>query len=173
MRRKIFFLLERLEINRSERIAVSFTLILLLITSSYFVLSQSGINYDADHYHELEKIFNERSSAIQQERDAILARYEPAETGTEKVFEPETAIADTIPPDTTKSEEEKAGSDLININLADAEELQELPGIGPAYSQRIIEWREENGEFTSKEQLLEIRGIGERRLEAIIPLIEL
>jgi len=170
MRRKIFFLLERLEIKRSERIAVSITLIFLLMTSSYFMLSKPKSNYDAEYYSELERIFEERSRELQQEEETILARYEPAENGAAKY---QTATADTLSPDTTRNSEEEAESNLININLADAEELQELPGIGPAYSQRIVEWREENGKFTSKEQLLDIRGIGERRLEAIIPLIEL
>jgi len=170
MRRKIFFLLERLEIKRSERIALSITLIFLLMTSSYFLLSKPKANYDAEYYSELERIFEERSRELQQEEETILARYEPSENGA---LELQTATADTLPPDTTLNNEEEAESNLININLADAEELQELPGIGPAYSQRIVEWREENGKFTSKEQLLDIRGIGERRLEAIIPLIEL
>jgi competence ComEA-like helix-hairpin-helix protein len=62
---------------------------------------------------------------------------------------------------------------LININTASAEKLQELPGIGPAYSTRIVEWRNKNGHFVSKNQLLEIKGIGEKRLEAIVPLITL
>ena len=62
---------------------------------------------------------------------------------------------------------------MININTATREQLQILPGIGPAYSGRIIEWREENGTFTTKDQLLEIKGIGEKRLEKIKPLITL
>ncbi len=81
-------------------------------------------------------------------------------------------IHDSIPSDTSRATQEPAGSP-ININTASAEQLTELPGIGPAYAQRIVEWREENGKFTSKEQLLEIRGIGQRRLEVIIPLIML
>src|SRR5690625_3281195 len=73
-----------------------------------------------------------------------------------------------------ESPEAAAGtSTLSNINTATAEELQQLPGIGPAYAGRILEWRVQNGRFTSIDQLIEIRGIGEKRLENIRPLVTL
>jgi len=54
---------------------------------------------------------------------------------------------------------------LININSADETVLQTLNGVGPAKAQSIISYREENGPFTSFEQLLEVRGIGEKTIE--------
>ncbi|WP_366247198.1 ComEA family DNA-binding protein [Terribacillus aidingensis] len=58
-----------------------------------------------------------------------------------------------------------ASSDKININQADSEELTELNGIGEAKAQAIVAFREENGPFTSIEQLTEVPGIGEKSLE--------
>ncbi|HKQ96916.1 MAG TPA: helix-hairpin-helix domain-containing protein [Candidatus Polarisedimenticolia bacterium] len=55
----------------------------------------------------------------------------------------------------------------ININTASAEELQSLPGIGPSYAQRIVEHREKNGPFKKVEDLLNVRGIGEKTFEKI------
>ena len=55
----------------------------------------------------------------------------------------------------------------ININTASAEELTTLPGIGPSYAQRIIEHREKNGPFKKVEDLLNVRGIGEKTFEKI------
>ncbi|WP_253443166.1 ComEA family DNA-binding protein [Halomonas sp. Y3] len=49
----------------------------------------------------------------------------------------------------------------INVNTADAELLTELPGIGPARAEAIIEERETNGPFESAEDLTRVSGIGE------------
>lgn len=55
----------------------------------------------------------------------------------------------------------------IDINRAGSGELQRLDGIGPVLSERIIAYREEHGPFRSVEELLEVKGIGEKRLAAI------
>lgn len=59
----------------------------------------------------------------------------------------------------------------INVNTATKEELTLLPGIGDVYAERIILYREDHGPFTAPEELLQISGIGERRLEQIKPYI--
>lgn len=55
------------------------------------------------------------------------------------------------------------GSELININTADAAALDKLKGIGPAMAQRIIDYREENGSFQSIEDLQKVKGIGKAK----------
>ncbi|MDN6399574.1 MAG: ComEA family DNA-binding protein [Brachybacterium sp.] len=55
----------------------------------------------------------------------------------------------------------------IDLNTADAAELEELPGVGPAIAQRIVEHRDKNGPFTSVDGLLEGAGIGPSTLEEI------
>ena len=49
----------------------------------------------------------------------------------------------------------------MHLNTADLAALDTLPRIGPALAQRIIDWREANGPFTSVDQLLEVAGIGD------------
>lgn len=62
---------------------------------------------------------------------------------------------------------ETAEGALIDLNTADAAELEELPGVGPAIARRILEHREKNGPFTSVDGLLEVSGIGPATLEEI------
>lgn len=55
----------------------------------------------------------------------------------------------------------------VNINEAKQEDLEELPGIGPSIAKKIIEYREQNGKFTSIDELQEVKGIGEAKFENI------
>lgn len=66
--------------------------------------------------------------------------------------------------------QDEAGS-TVNVNTADASALESLPGIGPATAEAIIAWRESQGNFTSIEQLLEVRGIGPAKFETIKNLV--
>lgn len=59
----------------------------------------------------------------------------------------------------------------ININTADQAMLELLPGIGPTYAKRMVEYRAQNNGFSAIEELLNIKGIGEKRLAKIRPLI--
>lgn len=62
---------------------------------------------------------------------------------------------------------------LVSINRATAEQLEELPGIGPALSERIIAYRETNGGFKSKEDLLNVSGIGDSIFAGFVDSITL
>ncbi len=59
---------------------------------------------------------------------------------------------------------QKAGAAKVNVNTAGAEELQTLPGVGPATAKAIVAWREENGRFRSVDDLLDVSGIGKATL---------
>ncbi len=53
---------------------------------------------------------------------------------------------------------------LVNLNTATAAELETLPRVGPALAQRILDWRQQSGPFTSVDDLLQVSGIGEKTL---------
>ncbi len=61
----------------------------------------------------------------------------------------------------------------VRVNSASVEELQLLPGIGPAKAQAIYDYIKDYGKITRLEQLLEIEGIGEKTLEEIRPFLSL
>jgi comEA protein len=60
----------------------------------------------------------------------------------------------------------------ININKADVEELEKLPRIGPAMAKRIIEYRKLQGSFKSLDDLIKVKGIGQKTLDLIRPYLE-
>lgn len=67
----------------------------------------------------------------------------------------------------TKSDENKK----ININVADIQELDDLPGVGEATANKIVKYREENNRFNSIEEIKNVNGIGDKKYEDIKDLI--
>ncbi|MFH0839914.1 MAG: helix-hairpin-helix domain-containing protein [Candidatus Omnitrophota bacterium] len=65
---------------------------------------------------------------------------------------------------------EKAKS--VNINTASYEELMRLDGIGPVLGNRIIEYRNEHGDFSYKEEIKDVSGMGDKKFEAIKDYLE-
>lgn len=64
-------------------------------------------------------------------------------------------------------------SELIDLNSATLEQLCSLPSIGPKLAQNILSYRDAHGGFRDYSELLNIEGIGQGRLEEILPLITL
>ncbi|HEX4643793.1 MAG TPA: helix-hairpin-helix domain-containing protein [Candidatus Acidoferrales bacterium] len=59
----------------------------------------------------------------------------------------------------------------IDLNLANAKELQQLPGVGAVTAQRILDLRQKSGRFKRAEDLLAVRGISPKKLDAMRPYI--
>ncbi|PIU31817.1 MAG: hypothetical protein COT06_06080 [Syntrophobacteraceae bacterium CG07_land_8_20_14_0_80_61_8] len=64
-----------------------------------------------------------------------------------------------------------AQSSCVNINTATADQLQALPGIGPAIAAAIVQHRQQNGPFAAMDDLKKVKGIGDKKFEKIKNLI--
>ena len=105
--------------------------------------------------------FAGRAAASPDGTAAILVEHPPAENAAEEETVDETAVTAT------------AQAEKVDINTADLETLMTLPGIGETLAQRIVDYRETYGPFQVAEDLMEVSGIGEKRLEAIRDFISL
>jgi competence protein ComEA len=69
-------------------------------------------------------------------------------------------------PVTALAQKSKAPStEKVNLNTATVEQLQSLPGVGPAMAKRILEHRTKVGKFTKIDEILNVKGIGEKRFQ--------
>ena len=86
----------------------------------------------------------------------------------QKVYVPyKMNLENTCENDLTGNSVEVKANGLVNINTADNEELQQLEGIGPSMAKKIVDYREENGYFSSIEQIKSVSGIGESKFNKI------
>lgn len=67
--------------------------------------------------------------------------------------------------------ESDAPREIVDLNRADASELESLPGIGAALAERIVAVREASGPFASADDLLDVGGMTQGRLDALLPYI--
>jgi len=59
------------------------------------------------------------------------------------------------------------GTEKVNLNTATSEQLQTLPGIGPAIAKAIIDYRGKAGKFAKPEELINVKGIGDKKFQKI------
>lgn len=87
--------------------------------------------------------------------------------------QPETGRAWTPSPAPKPGKKQRPALGSVNINTASPQDLERLPGIGPATAQRIVEYRTTHGGFQSLEELDNVKGIGPKKLSDILPYCRL
>lgn len=176
MNRKLFFLLDRLQILPAERKAVvGLTGFLVLLVLLNITLSPT-IPYGDENYRKLEEAFRRQSAKVRAQEAEQMERYLPVSTNLPSAAA-SPFVADTLPADTLQKKESSPSQispdGRVNINTAGQQALESLPGIGPVYARRIITYRNQQGSFKDIGELINIKGIGEKRLDKLKPFIKL
>ena len=92
--------------------------------------------------------------------------------GSVQLSVPDTMLtAPTAPPQTQETPDSAAPAYPVNINTAGLQEFMTLPDIGIVLAQRIIDYRESHGEFRAVEELMNVEGIGEKRMLQLLDLV--
>lgn len=141
---------------------------------AYVIFDQEGTNVSLNK-EMLVNGFGTYSNSFKQNEDSVIKFKEYEQIAKEQkkaIWNKESKIGTKV----LRAKEIGGGAAIevvypININAADQATLQLLPGIGETYASRIIEYRLENKGFSSIEELLKIKGIGQKRLAKIRPLI--
>jgi len=71
----------------------------------------------------------------------------------------------SAPAQQSKASSKAASTEKVNLNTATVEQLQTLPGVGPSIAKRIIDHRAKNGKFNKVEEIINVKGIGEKKFQ--------
>jgi competence protein ComEA len=87
----------------------------------------------------------------------------------QKIYVPR--VGEEIPVDSSAGGGSPSAPQLVDLNTASIADLDTLPGIGPATAQAIIDYRAQHGRFRSVDELLNVKGIGQAKLDEVRPLV--
>jgi competence protein ComEA len=123
-----------------------------------FLKSDEFVHSPQFDYAKTDSIFN----SVQEKINADSAKFQ------NKKFDYKQEVLDfSTDKANEKSKKLKSGNKKFDLNSIGFSELIGLPGIGKKVAENIIEYRNKNGKFNSIEQLLEIKGIGEKKLDEL------
>lgn len=151
IKRDFFFWIERLQITRKERIVISALLVIIVLMATLSLFIKKQYENSSENYEAIRQEFERKSTALELKKTEDLEKYTVQKNSPENNEEPMVVVEAT----------------RVNINTAGITELQKLKGIGQTYAQRIIDYRTENGEFKTIDELIKVKGIGKKRLDDI------
>lgn len=153
-------------LRRHEAILIAAALILFAVLIAYNILSAPPLSAPVVLYRDGS---NADSVSASVSDGADPSAPEPDAPGSE----PAPAAGQTEPSADEPAPQEPESSEAVrvNVNTADLAELMKLPGIGEVKARSILDYREEHGDFLRPEDLLAVKGIGEKTLEKLRPYL--
>lgn len=189
--RWIYRLQQRLAITQAECNTLTTLAVLIALGLSVQYVQSQPRPLPPDVYAERDRLFweavaaSEQAAISEQTAAAVLIEEPTAQAvpaSTPRMLPPvrPVAVADTVPPPAADAAapETQPSEPLavlqparMNLNTATSRQLQRLPRIGPKMAERILAYRAEHGPFRRVDDLVEVRGIGEKTLEKLRPLL--
>ena len=146
-----------LDLTPSERRVILIITLILLGSAAFRFFGKSLVKLKTIDYQQADSVFSRRSH----EPHLIQSAYLREMSGTAAVL-----------PSESKKDQRSASAIRLNINTASAEDLKQLPGIGPSIAKRIIDYREKKGAFHTIDELRNVKGIGLKTLARIKPYLQ-
>lgn len=156
---------QRIAITTQECFAIAVLALLLLLGTGARHLQSQPLPIPPDAYADTERLFaegtvflNTRLAAAVDTTEAEAAPAAPVEAPVPVAVAPDAPVAAAV-------------TARMNLNTANASQLERLPRIGPKMAQRILDYRSAHGDFQTVEELVQVKGIGEKTLAKLKPYL--
>jgi comEA protein len=148
--RFLFYWSQYLGADPKEITLISSLLVTVSMVGFFQIVSLRATSTATPSYDEQYQEFVERSQAFEQSYEQIIG-----------------STSDSVSTRSNTLGSDSGDTLTINMNTATLKEWVQLPGIGEVYAQRILEYRSIHGDFTRLEDLMEVKGIGQKRWEKL------
>jgi len=163
--RHLYALQQRLALTTPEALMLVFISVLVMGGSCVRFVEGQSVPFSAADYAELHAAFEAQTDVLRAE-----VASDAAADSTSIEEDPPVRVA-TMTEAPPRRRAAASGPVRMNLNTASARTLQRLPGVGPAISARIVDYREAYGGFRAPREVMRVKGIGPKTFEKMAPYL--